>query len=232
MRHVCLFSKQKMEFKGKSTTIVIFIMVISVCIPLAMLNMVCYACSFKYRFTGRKGVLFQLFWNCVVQSFFYWNIFTRSPGHMLLPVLFVWQKLEKKITSYIQLFLPGPLWNEEFSFFLFFLTNQPKLTAVGFLFCMLTTFCSCWEVLHVQFYYLCRSWVNNSCASVTHLKLSKAASEHITSVGRERSCAVGVLSRVPVLSLRGRWDTGSLNNNSGLKQAFHNEVIWLISYWE
>lgn len=37
----CLFSKQKMEFKGKSATTVIFLMVMSVCIPLEMLNMVC-----------------------------------------------------------------------------------------------------------------------------------------------------------------------------------------------
>lgn len=111
-------------------------------------------------------------------------------------------------------------------------TNQANLTVAGFLFGTLAAFCSCWEVLHVQFYYLWRSWVNNSCASVAHLKQSKTASVCITSAGRERSCAVGVLSRVPVLSLRGRWDTSSLNNNSGLKQVFHYGVIWLISCWE
>lgn len=169
----------------------------------------------------------------MVQSFLYWKIFTRNPGHMLLPVLFMWQKLEKNITSYIHSVTfsarPSLKWGI-FFFFFFFKYNQPNLTVVGFLFGTLAAFCSCWEVL--QFYYLWKSWVNSSCASVTHSKQSKAASECITSAGRERSCAVGVLSRAPVLSLRGRWDTGSLNNNSGLKQVFHNEVIWLISCWE
>lgn len=42
---VCLFSKQKMEFKGEPKTTATFLMVISVCIPLERLNMVYYACS-------------------------------------------------------------------------------------------------------------------------------------------------------------------------------------------
>jgi len=41
---VCLsIFKAKKVFKGKSTTTAIFLMVISVCIPLEMLNMVPYA---------------------------------------------------------------------------------------------------------------------------------------------------------------------------------------------
>lgn len=80
--------------------------------------------------------------------------------------------------------------------------NQPNLTVVGFLFCMLTTFCSCWEVLHVQFYYLSVSWVNNSCASVTHLQQSKAASELITPVEREELCCGCVVSCTCIISER------------------------------